>query len=429
MLDRAQDGEVLFGGRPLASILEEARVSTPAYVYDLASMAAEARDVVDAFQGHPHLVAFAVKANSAGAVVRTLADAGCGAEVGSLAELEVAKSCGIDAHGLLLSGMGKSVAAIDAAIALGDRGIFAIQVDSIDELARIAGRARALGRAARIALRVNPAVRADTHAAIATGHEEAKFGIMRADLASAYGAIAREGAALRLVGLGGHVGSQLVRTDEYFEAAEELLGLAREWEAQGPPLELIDFGGGFGIDYGDGCPVRPRDFVTGIVARTRDAGLGGRAIVVEPGRSLVGAHGLLVASVVATKVAVERRWAVLDAGMSDLLRPALYGARHRIEPLRSAPCRDDATAASLRSRSWRVVGPVCESSDEFGEYLLPDPLPERVVLRDAGAYGFTMASNYNGRGLPAEVFVHASGELSVSRAGAAPAWIESRLAT
>ncbi|MSP24620.1 MAG: diaminopimelate decarboxylase [Myxococcales bacterium] len=426
MLSRAPDGEAFLGGRSLASILDEVGAATPAYVYDLGAMATEARELVDSFGAHAQLVAFAVKANSAGAVVRTLARAGCGAEVGSLAELEVARISGIEADRMLLSGMGKSVAAIDAAIGAGARGILAIQVDSIDELERIAARSRALGRTARVALRVNPAIRADTHQAIATGHEDAKFGILRADLPRAYAAIRAQGEALTLVGLGAHVGSQLVRTDAYFDTADALLTLVHEFERGGARLELIDFGGGFGIDYGDGCFVRPRDFVAGVLARTIAAGLEGRTVVVEPGRSLVGAHGCLVASVVATKVVSGRRWAVLDAGMNDLLRPALYGARHRIEPLGPRVARRGGEPGA---QLWRVVGPVCESSDEFGEYELDEPLPARVLIRDVGAYGFAMASNYNGRGLPTEIFLHECGKLSVSRAGDANAWIAQRLAT
>jgi len=427
MFSRDSEGRATVAGRPLGAILDAAGVTTPAYVYDLGAMEAEACELMGAFGEQPHLVAYAVKANTAGAVIRTLAAAGCGAEVGSAAELAVAVRAGLTPDRLLLSGMGKTVAAIDAAISSGDRGIRAIQVDSVDELSRIADRARSLGRRARVALRVNPGVMADTHEAIATGHDDAKFGIAMRDLDAAYSALGRGVADLELVGLGGHVGSQLTRTDEYLEGARAILAIAaavpsavRRPSADGARLELVDFGGGFGIDYGDGCPVRPADFARAATLLVQE-GMPGATLVVEPGRSLVGAHGSLVASVVATKRSGSRRWLVLDAGMTDLLRPALYGARHRIESLDAAPTSTDPT--------WRVVGPVCESTDDFGEFSLGDPPPSRVVIRDAGAYGYTMASHYNGRGFPAEVFVHADGRIATSNAHDAASWIEGRSAS
>lgn len=412
MFTRAEDGRARIAGRPIADLLEEAGVSTPAYVYDVGAMVTEAQALKAGFGDRPHLVAYAVKANSAGSIVRALGSVGCGAEVGSAAELEVARRAGIAPDRILLSGMGKSALAIDAAIGAGDRGILAIQIDSVDEVGRVAARARALGRPARIALRLNPGVLADTHEAIATGHDDAKFGIAPSDQLEAFRAIEEAGANLVLVGLGGHVGSQLLRTDDYLEGARAILDVG----ARIPDLEFVDFGGGFGIDYGEGCPVRPADFAreaADLVASRRP----GATLVVEPGRSLVGAHGHLVASVVAQKRSGRRRWLVLDAGMTDLLRPALYGARHRIESVDVPPTTGEI---------WRVVGPVCESTDDFGEFALGSPPPARVVLRDAGAYGYTMASHYNGRGFAAEVFVQPDGRVTVSRAGSEREWIEER---
>lgn len=416
MLSRDSHGRALVAGRLLTDILVEAGAETPAYVYDLGAMAREARELILAFGDQPQLVAYAVKANSAGAVIRTLGAAGCGAEVGSGAELELALRAGIEPARLLLSGMGKSALSIDAALMAGDRGILAIQVDSVDELARIASRARTLGRPGRVALRLNPGVMAETHEAIATGHDDAKFGIAMRDLDAAFEALDREGAALQLVGIGGHVGSQLVRTDDYLEGARAVLGVA----VTRPGLELVDFGGGFGIDYGDGCAVRPADFARAASKLAREA-LPGVTLVVEPGRSLVGPHGILVASQVASKQSRARRWLVLDTGMTDLLRPALYGARHRIEALLAAP--------EPNALSWRVVGPVCESTDDFGEFALGEPPPRQVVIRDAGAYGYTMASHYNGRGYPTEVFVHEDGRVTTSRANSATSWVDARSAT
>lgn len=414
MFTRDQEGRACVAGRALGSLLDELGVGTPTYVYDLGAMAREARALAAGFGDQRNLVAYAVKANSAGSVVRTLAAEGCGAEVGSPAELAVAVNAGLPPERILLSGMAKSPAALDAAIGAGASGILAIQVDSVDELGTIAARARALGRTARVALRLNPGVMADTHEAIATGHDDAKFGIALADLPAAVHALETARESLRLVGVGGHVGSQLTRVDEYLDGARALVAVAKTLGE----LEFVDFGGGFGIDYGDGCPVTPADFAKGATRLLRDTLGPNLLLVVEPGRSLVGAHGTLVARVAARKVSGKRRWLVLDAGMTDLLRPALYGARHRIESL-EAMLDDSATR-------WRVVGPVCESTDDFGEFSLGDPAPTRVAIRDAGAYGYTMASHYNGRGYPSEVFVHENGSVTVSRAGSAEDWIRER---
>ncbi|MBM4358266.1 MAG: hypothetical protein FJ096_09160 [Deltaproteobacteria bacterium] len=266
---------------------------------------------------------------------------------------------------------------------------------------------------------------ADTHEAIATGHDDAKFGIAMGDLAPALDAVASAGETVRLVGVGAHVGSQLTRIEDYLEGARVVVEVARHHAARFAPrkagvagAEFVDFGGGFGIDYGDGCPVRPADFAREAVTLVREALPPSTTLVIEPGRCLVGAHGVLVASVVAEKHSGARRWLVLDAGMTDLLRPALYGARHRIESLDTPP-REAGT-------HWRVVGPVCESTDDFGEFPLGEPAPTRVVIRDTGAYGYTMASHYNGRGYPTEVFVHADGSVTCSRAGSAAEWVAER---
>jgi diaminopimelate decarboxylase len=422
MLTRDERGAVL-GGAVLAEVLAEARVATPAYVYDLDGIEAEARELATGFEGAAHLVAFAVKACSAGPVVRALAGAGCGADIVSGGELAVALGAGVPPERVLFSGVAKQSWEIDAAIGAGPAGILAIQIESVEEIARVQARATALGRRARIGLRINPGVEADTHAHVATGHDDAKFGIALADLSAALVAVAAA-PNLELVGVGGHVGSQLTETRAYLAAAETLAGIAAERRAAGAPLTFLDFGGGFGVDYGAGCATRPADFAraaTALVARSAAAGL---RILVEPGRSLVAAHAVLVASVVGAKVshavavADHRRWLLIDAGMNDLIRPALYGAWHRIEPL------DGAVVAT--GPAWRVVGPVCESSDDFGAHPFVEP-PAQVVIRDAGAYGFTMASQYNGRALPAEVFLRGGKVVAVSRPAPVGAWVAGRL--
>jgi diaminopimelate decarboxylase len=409
------------GGASLSNLFASAE--TPAYLYDLDAIAAEARELRGAFDDAPHLIAYAVKANTAGPIVRALAAEGCGADVVSSAELEVALGCGIDPDRVVFSGVAKRDDELDRAISIGPRGIAAIQVESLEEIDRIAARVRARGGAgrARVSLRINPAVEESalaTHRHIATGHDEAKFGIPFDDISAALDRViaSRE---LELVGLGAHVGSQLTSTAAYVEAARHVFDVALAVRARAK-LRYVDTGGGFGIDYGEGCATRPADFVRAVREEQRRMGLSDLELFVEPGRSLVAAHGILVARVIQAKVAKERRWLMIDAGMNDLLRPALYQARHRIVPFTETPTK--------KTVEWRVVGPVCESSDDFGLHMLPEDPPPFVALLDTGAYGFTMASQYNGRALPAELFLRAGAIAHTSPATRADAWIASRIA-
>ncbi|NUO52405.1 MAG: diaminopimelate decarboxylase [Polyangiaceae bacterium] len=426
---RDQAGRALLGGTSLSTLLDDPRVSTPAYVYDLDGVASEAKRVVAAFDGIPHLVAFAVKANSGGPIIRALRAEGAGADVVSGGELDLVLACGVPPGDVVYSGVAKSDAELDRAIGIGPSGIFSIQAESVEEIPRIEARARAAGRAARICLRINPGIEADTHSYIATGHDEAKFGIPRSELGLAIEAVLAA-KNVQLVGVSSHIGSQLTTLDAYVSAARMLLTTASACEvavtsAGRPPFELVDFGGGFGIDYGDGCEAKPEDFIRALVDEVRRAGRDRIRTLVEPGRCLVGAHGVLLSRVVMQKRArpgeQERRWLIIDAGMNDLLRPALYEALHRIEPLEAAP------PPAGGGVPMRVVGPVCESSDDFGTHGMPDPAPASVVIRDAGAYGFTMASEYNGRGLPIEVFLRAGAIDTIVRPRPASAWVKERL--
>ena len=415
------------GGVCLAELFMAAE-KTPAYVYDLDGIAAEARELKAAFDGHPHLIAYAVKANSAGPILRTLAKEGCGADVVSGGELAVALACGIPPERIVYSGVAKKNEELDQAISTGDRGIHAIQVESLEEIDRVCGRAREMGRVVRVSLRVNPALHIETlatHAHIATGHDEAKFGIPHGDFDVAV-TIVRGLKELELVGLTSHVGSQFTTADAYLEASQFLFDSAKKLRANGVKLDYVDTGGGFGIDYGDGCPLRPADFVRKTRALQHASGLDDLALFVEPGRSLVAAHGVLVATVIQSKTArvvdedePSRRWLMIDAGMNDLIRPALYQARHRIVPLEMR--KDEAELA------WRVVGPVCESSDDFGLHLLPKQPPHLVAILDVGAYGFTMASQYNGRALATEIFLRAGAIAQVSPASRVEDWVRARV--
>ncbi|MGO8997830.1 MAG: diaminopimelate decarboxylase, partial [Polyangiaceae bacterium] len=420
---RSDDGRLRLGGADLAPIAQERALGTPTYVYDLDAIAAGAVELASAWGGAPHLIAYAVKANSAGPVVRALAGAGCGADVVSGAELSLALACGVSPDRVLFSGVAKTDGELDAAILAGPRGIAAVQIESVEEIARVSARAREASRRVRVSLRVNPAASLEslaTHAHIATGHDEAKFGIATEDLADA---LALVGASphLALAGLSTHVGSQLTTTGPYVAAARTLFELAASVRAtSGRDLAFLDTGGGFGVDYGDGCDASPSDFVRETRALQATFGLSDLPLTIEPGRALVAAHGVLLSTVLQRKVTpygagvasrARRRWLMIDAGMNDLLRPALYQARHRVEVVAAS---GEASASRV---AWRVVGPVCESSDDFGEHLLPVDCgePGRVVaVLDAGAYGYTMASRYNGRPLPAEAFIE-GGRVVASR--------------
>jgi diaminopimelate decarboxylase len=414
------DGTLELGGVSLEALAREDE-ATPAYVYDLDAIRAEGRELIAAFDGQAHLVAYAVKANSAGPIVRALVEAGCGADVVSGAELMLALAAGVAPDKIVYSGVAKSDAELDIAVGAGHEGIGAVQIESREEIERVAARARAAGRTCRVSLRVNPGVDAedlDTHAYITTGHDEAKFGVPLESMDAAVEAISAR-PELRLEGLTSHVGSQLTSTDAYLVGARVLFDLAKAVR-QKAELSFVDTGGGFGIDYGDGCPARPADFIRATRALQRELGLGDLALYCEPGRSMVAAHGVVLAKVLQRKVSSERRWLMIDAGMNDLMRPALYQALHRVVPLR---------AVAGPTSSWRVVGPVCESSDDFGLHTLPDDAAlTYVALLDAGAYGYSMASRYNGRALPGEVFV--SGGRVIGRTTRRPMseWVEDRLA-
>jgi diaminopimelate decarboxylase len=421
-LERDSSGVLRLGGVSLAELVREA--GTPTYAYDLDAIAAEARALADAFDAGPHLVAYALKANSAGAVVRTLVDAGCGADVVSGAELLVALGCGAAPERIIYSGVAKTDHELDAAIACGARGIGAVQVESMEEIVRLEARARVAGRKVRVSVRVNPSVdlRGATHAHLATGHDNAKFGVARHDAPHAVRRV-EESSHLELVGMATHVGSHLTDTAPYVESVRVLFGVVRELRDAGhaKSLAFVDTGGGFGVDYGAATTSvpRPADFVRAARAEQRHHRLDDLALYIEPGRSLVAAHGVLLARVIQPKVTSSKRWLMIDAGMNDLLRPALYQARHRIVPIEAEV--DPALA------EWRVVGPVCESSDDFGEHFLPREPPAGVAILDAGAYGYTMASGYNGRQLPAEAFVRGGRLVAVTQRPRVEAWVEERL--
>ena len=422
---RDDRGRAAISGAPLSTLLDESAISTPAYVYDLDAIEAEAKAMVTALGSPRHLVAYAIKANSAASIIRRVASTGAGAEVVSGGELGLVLRVPVPPNRVIMTAVAKKDSELDLAIASGLRSI---QMESVEELARVEARAAAAGVVVPISFRVNPGVTVDTHAHVSTGHEGAKFGIPVADLGAAWERADRS-PHLKVVGVGGHVGSTLKVVDEYLASARVMCGVARARLAAGGTLEFVDFGGGFNIDYGAGPMPPPSAFLSAAVRLLAAEGLDHLGIVVEPGRSMVAPHGVIVASVVQEKQTTARRadgttqvfrWAFIDAAMNDLIRPALYSARHRIEPLDTPPAEP----------LWRVAGPVCESADTFGEHALGahgDRAPDRVVIRDTGAYGFVMASEYNGRPLAAEVFVSGGRVVHVHESPGPHAWVKSRL--
>ncbi len=411
--DRDPEGRARLGGASVDELMAQAGIPTPAYLYDLDGIRTAAREMITALDDPRSLVAYAVKANSAASVIRAVAEVGGGAEVVSQGELEVALGAGVPEGRIMTTSVAKTDAELDRALAAGIR---AIQMESAEELPRVAARARTAGVVARISLRINPGVSVDTHAHVATGHDDAKFGIHLSALGEVWQAVDRM-PELSVVGVSAHVGSTLREVDAYLASARVVCDVARARRASGKQLEFVDFGGGFGIDYG-GKPVPPpRDFLAAARRLKSECGLGDLGLVVEPGRSMVAPYGVLVATVIQEKRTPGARWVFLDAAMNDLIRPALYGARHRIEPTDRPPSEPLS----------RVAGPVCESADDFGEHPLGPAAPRRVVFRDAGAYGFVMASEYNGRALPAEVFVSGGRVVSVSQSPGRDAWVARRL--
>lgn len=412
---RNEQGVAHLGAMPLGRIVSlveaDPRATLPAYVYDVDGVQAAATEAVAALAG-AGWVAYALKANSAGTLVRAVAAAGAGADAVSGAELSLALECGIPPERIVMSGVAKTNAELDAAIGA---GIAAIQAESIEELQRIAQRATALGARARVSVRLNPGVEIDSHAHISTGHAAAKFGIVRTAWPAVLETV-REQPSLDLAGVSVHVGSMLASVEPYLASARVACETAKAWRGAGLPLRFVDFGGGFGIDQGAGAVPTPGHFARAALQLAREQGLGDLQVVIEPGRSLVGPFGVLVAGVVQCKVAGGQRFILLNAGMNDLLRPALYGAHHRVEALDQAPSQPQ----------WRVVGPVCESADDFGSHPLGVSPPVAVAIRDAGAYGFTLASEYNGRSLPCEIFVRDGQVASVSPTPGWRRWVEAR---
>jgi diaminopimelate decarboxylase len=377
---------------PLATIA--AAEGTPLYVYSAELLRERYRDLDAAFAGYPHAIHYALKANSTLALARVLRALGSAADANSVWEIEVARRAGFAPSEIVFTGVGKSPAELECALAM---DVKAINVESAGELARVEAIAARMHRVARVAVRVNPDIDARSHPHISTGLKINKFGVPL-ETARALVASVADRPALKLVAIHVHVGSQVTSLEPLRRAAAFAATLSRELADRGAALEYIDLGGGLGVSY-DGSPVpTPSEYVRALVDEVRATSL---PIVLEPGRMLVAPAGVLLARVIDLKPRNGvSDFAILDAGMTELMRPALYGAYHEIEPV--AP---RAGAA----RQYEIVGPVCESSDVLGRdrELAPLEVGDLLAIRDAGAYGAAMASNYNRRPLPAEVLVDA----------------------
>ena len=391
-----RDGELWMEGARLADVAE--RFGTPCYVYSRAAIESTWRAFDASLQGVEHLVCYAVKANSNLAVLGLLARLGSGFDIVSGGELARVLAAGGRADRIIFSGVGKSSAEMAAAL---EAGILCFNVESEAELERLDAVAAGLGRRARVSLRVNPDVDARTHPHISTGLRGSKFGIAHDRALDAY-ALAARLPHLDVAGIDCHIGSQILETAPLAEALERVLELVSALAARGIHLKHVDVGGGFGIRYRDETPPDAAAWCRGLAARLKGLGL---ALFVEPGRAIVGNAGVLLTRVEYLKEGEDKRFAVVDASMSELIRPALYGAWHDIVPL--------AERQGARNL-YDIVGPVCESADRLGgDRELAIAAGDFLAILSAGAYAMVMSSNYNARPRPGEVMVDGNRAIEV----------------
>ena len=393
------DGELSCEGVSVASIARD--VGTPFYLYSAAAIESNYLAFEQALRGVPHLTCFAVKANSNLAVVKLLKDLGSGFDIVSQGELYRLQKIGADPQRILFSGVGKTDEEIEAAL---HAGILELNAESEHELDRIEKLAAARSIRAAVALRVNPDVDPKTHPYIATGLQLHKFGVSMDDAARLYSRPEKY-PHLIFSGISCHIGSQITELTPFRDAISNLCRLIHDLGKQGGTLKYLDIGGGLGIRYDCEQPPSIDEYVTAVLGEIRDLAI---TLLLEPGRRVVGNAGVLVSRVLLTKKSSLKKFVVVDAGMNDLIRPALYGAFHRIDPVHQST--DELETVD-------VVGPVCET----GDYLAKDrPMPpvkagDLVAVRDVGAYGYSQVSNYNSRRRVAEVMVQ-NGTFRVVRA-------------
>ena len=375
---------------PLADIADAE--GTPVYVYSAGLISERYRAIDDAFRGYPHAVHYALKANSTLGIARLLRGLGAGADANSGGEIDVALRAGFIPEQIVFTGVGKTPAELAQAI---DLGVRTINAESEGELERIDLLARERGTRARVALRVNPDIDARSHPHISTGLKTNKFGIaLDAVRELAHRFSTAEG--VEIVGLHIHVGSQITNLDPLRSAAQAIVALARELRDSGIAIDHLDLGGGLGVSYDGSAVPSASDYAAALIPIVKESGL---AIILEPGRHIVAPAGALVTRVVDVKNRPDGNvFVIVDAGMTELIRPMLYSAFHRIEPV---------TVSEGEQIVADVVGPLCETSDTLGkDRPLVRPAPgDLFAVLDAGAYGAVMASNYNRRTMPSEVLV------------------------
>lgn len=366
------------------------RFDTPCYVYSRAALTDAYRQFAEALKGREHLICFAVKSNPNLAILNLFAKLGAGFDIVSGGELARVLAAGGDANKVVFSGVGKSAAEMRQALAA---DIMCFNVESEAELNRLNEVAGSMGKIAPVSFRVNPDVDAKTHPYISTGLKQSKFGVAYTDALALYRKASKM-PHLRITGMDCHIGSQLTDASPFIAAAEKVLLLVDALAQEGIKLEHLDLGGGLGICYKDETPPSIAEYSTALLSALR-----GRTekLIVEPGRVLVGNAGVLLTKVEYLKPGEEKHFAIVDAAMNDLMRPALYDAYHEIQPV---------TRRALPARQYEVVGPVCESGDFLGHARnLSIEQGDLLALMSAGAYGMSMSSNYNTRPRAAEIMV------------------------
>lgn len=389
-----RDGELFAEDVPLAQIAAE--VGTPFYAYSTATLTRHFRLFDEALDGVPHLICFAMKSLSNQAVLRVLAQAGAGMDVVSEGEYRRAIAAGVSGDKIVFSGVGKTAGEMRVAL---EGGIRQFNVESEPEMIVLSAVAEDMGVVAPITIRVNPDVDAKTHAKIATGKSENKFGIPISRAREVY-KMAADLAGLKVVGIDVHIGSQLTDLAPFEAAYLKVADLVAELRADGHTIDRLDLGGGLGIPYARSNEAPPLPIDYGAMVK-RTVGHLGCEIEIEPGRLISGNAGVLVSEVIYVKEGEDREFLILDAAMNDLIRPAMYEAHHDIVPL------IEATAGEEPAK-YDIVGPVCESGDTFakGRDLPAMKAGDRVAFRSAGAYGAVMSSEYNSRPMIPEVLVH-----------------------
>ncbi|MGO1692491.1 MAG: diaminopimelate decarboxylase [Marinobacter sp.] len=384
-----RNGEMYAEDVPVSSIAE--RFGTPAYVYSRATLERHYRAYDDALKDRAHLVCYAVKANSNLAVLNVLARLGAGFDIVSAGELERVLRAGGDAGKIVFSGVGKQEWEMRRAL---EAGVRCFNVESDTELDRLNAVAGEMGVKAPVSLRVNPDVDAGTHPYISTGLKENKFGI---DIAEALAVYTRAAALPNLVinGVDCHIGSQLITVSPFLDALDRVLELIDALAENGIRIRHLDMGGGLGVTYDDEQPPQPSEYVRALDERIGDREL---ELILEPGRSIAANAGILITRVEFLKCTEHRNFAIIDAAMNDLIRPALYSAWQAIVPVQP---HGDA-----EEKVWDLVGPVCETGDFLGkDRPLQLKAGDLLAVRSAGAYGFVMSSNYNTRNRPPELMV------------------------